>query len=125
MNVPSTIQLINQLILTDDHSVPLVFDMLEPAVADTATAEDLGITELISSASTYFAGSSAERRINVDVAASRFDGLVIAPGQEFSFNEYLGEGTVNPETDGALTTDLGDDPLIFDSDPGSAFRTYL
>jgi len=91
LNVPSTIQLVNQLILTDDHSVPLVFDMLEPAVPDTATAQQLGITELISSASTYFAGSSAERRINVDVAASRFDGLIIAPGQEFSFNEYLGD----------------------------------
>jgi vancomycin resistance protein YoaR len=62
-------------------------------VPDTATAADLGITALVSSGTTTFAGSSEERRINIGVAASRFDGLVISPGQEFSFNEYLGDVT--------------------------------
>src|SRR5690606_35176050 len=76
------------------HQVPLVFETLEPAVPSTATAEELGITELIASATTFYAGSSLERRLNVQTAASRFDGLVIPPGAEFSFNEHLGDVSV-------------------------------
>ena len=40
-------------------------------------------------------------------------------------NEYLGEGEVNPETDADKTTDLGDDPLIYDSHDEVSSKTYL
>ncbi len=96
LDVPATIQLINQQVSAGEHRVPLVFQTLPPEVPDTATAEQLGITELISSATTYFGGSGAGRRANIQVAASRFHGLVIAPGEQFSFNHYLGD--VSPET---------------------------
>ncbi len=96
LNIPASIQLIDQMVVMGNHRIPLVFDTLAPAVPDTATAEELGITELIASATTYFAGSSQERRNNVATAASRFDGLVIEPEQEFSFNRYLGD--VSTET---------------------------
>jgi vancomycin resistance protein YoaR len=96
LNVAASVQLINQTLGRLEHRVPLVFDIIEPVVADTATAEELGITEMIASATTYYAGSSQARRANIRTAASRFDGVVIAPGQEFSFNHYLGD--VTPET---------------------------
>jgi vancomycin resistance protein YoaR len=40
---------------------------------------------LLGTAKTGFRGSSFERRTNVQRAAEMFDGLVVAPGEEFSF----------------------------------------
>jgi hypothetical protein len=37
----------------------------------------------------------------------------------------MGEALENPEADSDKTTDLGDDPLIFDSDPFPWSRIYL
>jgi vancomycin resistance protein YoaR len=96
LNIPASIQSINQLAVTDTHHIPLVFDLKDPDVPDTATAQSLGITQLVSSATTYFPGSIPERKNNVQTAASRFHGLVIAPHEQFSFVKYLGD--VSPET---------------------------
>lgn len=51
---------------------------------------------LLSSATTTFKGSSAERIHNVRTAASRLDGYIIAPGETFSFNHAVGD--IAPET---------------------------
>lgn len=96
LDVEATVALANEMAPTENHEVPLVFNTTGPEIADTATAEELGITELISSATTYFRGSDSGRVHNIGVAASRFHGLVIAPGQEVSFNHYLGD--VSEET---------------------------
>lgn len=76
--------------------VELAFVDLPPEVPDTATAVDLGITELIVQHTTYYYGSSGARRTNIEVATENFHGIVIPPGQEFSFNQWLGD--VSPET---------------------------
>jgi len=75
----------------DNRSVALVFEQVIPTVNSNATAESLGIRELIAQATTYFGGSSAARRANIQVASAKFHGVVIAPGEEFSFNRYLGD----------------------------------
>jgi vancomycin resistance protein YoaR len=46
---------------------------------------------LVAQGTTLFTGSSAVRVHNVAIAASRFHGIVISPGEVFSFNEYLGD----------------------------------
>lgn len=81
---------------TENRQVPLVFQTIVPTVNSTSTGRELGITEEIAQTTTFFYGSTAERRTNIQVAASKFHGLVIAPGEEFSFNKYLGD--VSPET---------------------------
>lgn len=97
LNIPATIQNINQMATNDkNRSIPLVFNFSNPDVPDTTTAAELGITQLVSSATTYFPGSSESRKNNVQNAASRFHGIVVKPGAEFSFNYYLGD--VSPET---------------------------
>ena len=40
---------------------------------------------------TNFATSSAERKNNIAVALERFDGLILEPGETFSFNEITGK----------------------------------
>jgi vancomycin resistance protein YoaR len=97
LDVAATMQTLEATIFkTDNRRVALVFHTDAPKVNSKSTAAELGITEEISEATTFFYGSTGERRTNIQVAASRFHGLVIAPGEEFSFNKYLGD--VSPET---------------------------
>jgi vancomycin resistance protein YoaR len=66
---------------------------LQPIPPDLSR-EDLpafGITERIGQGRTSFAGSPAGRVTNIAVAASKFDGILVAPGESFSFNHYLGQ----------------------------------
>jgi vancomycin resistance protein YoaR len=60
-----------------------------PAITNDS-AESLGIKELLAVGETTFTGSPANRKHNIGVGARRYDGLLIAPGQEFSFNQFLG-----------------------------------
>jgi vancomycin resistance protein YoaR len=90
LNITETVRLVNTQAVTDQRQVLLPVTITKPQV-DTENAQGLGIRELISEATTYFKGSSQGRMHNIQVAASRFHGLVIPPGETFSFNEYLGE----------------------------------
>lgn len=87
----TTIQTINQQVLAGEHNVSLDIEYEAPEVGDDATAESLGITELVSSHTTYYYGSDASRRQNIATAASRFHGLLIAPGETFSMASALGD----------------------------------
>jgi vancomycin resistance protein YoaR len=91
LDVPATIQMINQMAPTTDHHIPLVFRYIEPGAPDTATAADLGITELLISQPTFYNGSGEARRANIATAASKFNGVVVGPGEQFSFNHFLGD----------------------------------
>lgn len=73
------------------REVPLAFHTVVPAIHAGATAAELGITELVGEATTYYLGSTASRQDNIREAASRFNGVVIAPNEEFSFNQWLGD----------------------------------
>ncbi len=68
--------------------------LVDPPAVDMNNLEQLGITHLVGSATSYFKGSSVGRMQNIQVAASKFHGLVIPPGATFSFNEYLGDVSV-------------------------------
>ena len=62
----------------------------EPTVPLAAT-NSLGIQELVASGESDFSGSPKNRLVNIDVGAAKFNGLIIKPGDEFSFNTYLGD----------------------------------
>jgi vancomycin resistance protein YoaR len=51
---------------------------------------ELGITELISTGTTDFRGSPANRIHNFRTGASKFNQVLIKPGENFSFNQTLG-----------------------------------
>lgn len=52
---------------------------------------NLGINELVAVGESNFKGSPRNRRVNIRVGADKFQGLIIAPGEEFSFNKVLGD----------------------------------
>jgi vancomycin resistance protein YoaR len=68
-----------------------VFKEVKPAVTDDKTGDQLGIHELVQSTTTYFYGSSTARIQNITTAASRFHGLLVAPGETFSMAQALGD----------------------------------
>lgn len=71
-------------------SIPLTTEIL-PAKVSRDTITELGLTDQIAVATTNFRGSPKNRIFNIHRAIQQFDGIVIAPGEEFSFVEYLGE----------------------------------
>jgi vancomycin resistance protein YoaR len=83
-------------------TITLPVKRLAPKIDSTALAE-LGIKELVTQGTTYFAGSSAERVHNIVNAAQKFTGVVIPPGEEFSFNRFVGDITAaNGFTEGLI-----------------------
>ncbi len=71
-----------------DLTASLVIEPLAPAVDSNAVGA-MGIRELVVRGSSYFAGSSAARVRNIEVAAEKFEGVVIPPGGLFSFNRFV------------------------------------
>jgi vancomycin resistance protein YoaR len=92
LDVTATVALIEEAANGDQRTVALPLVPVRPAIA-TEDAPHLGIVELIGEGVTSFSGSVASRVQNIVVGAAQFDGLLIAPGETFSFNHYLGEVT--------------------------------
>jgi vancomycin resistance protein YoaR len=91
MDVEASIAAINDALLRGEHTVVLSVSEQQPAVADTATGAELGITELVASQTTYFYGSSAPRIQNIVAGAAPYHGLLIAPGEVFSMAVNLSD----------------------------------
>ena len=91
LNIPATIARVNQQVMTDNRQVTLVITNTQATYHEGMTARELGITELVSQGVTYFLGSAATRVKNIATAASKFNGIIIGPGETFSFDNYLGD----------------------------------
>lgn len=52
--------------------------------------QQLGVKEVLAIGHTSYYGSPKNRMANIDVGVSRYNGLLIAPGEIFSFNDHLG-----------------------------------
>lgn len=96
LNIPETLTRLEQAIFSSDNRiVPMAFEYELPRYHNDVTAAELGITELVSQGTTYYTGSPQARRDNIALAVSRFDGIIIGPGEVFSFNRYVGD--ISPE----------------------------
>jgi len=62
----------------------------------TKDVNNLGIETLLGSGSSKFVGSIANRIYNISHASAKFKGIIVAPGENFSFNKTLGD--VSQET---------------------------
>lgn len=84
----------NILAAQPSYTIPLTV-VVTKADVTSDTIDQLGIKELLSEGMSYFPGSSANRLTNVRVGAKRYNGVLLKPGQIFSFGELLGK--VGPE----------------------------
>lgn len=96
LDVDATLARFEEAVFRESNRlVPMAFQYQPPRYPDAITAAELGIREQIAQGTSSYAGSTRARIDNILVAASRFDGLIVAPGEEFSFNRYVGD--ISPE----------------------------
>jgi vancomycin resistance protein YoaR len=94
MNIERTLADLEASVFSTDLSartVQIAYDYVQPRYHNSVTAAELGITEMVVEATTYYAGSPDNRRNNIAVGAALYDGILIPPGEEFSFNAWLGD----------------------------------
>ena len=91
LDVDASILLINNALARGEHTVSLQIVEAQPAVTDGATAAQLGITQELYEYTSYFYGSSTERIQNIQAASARFHGVLVAPGEEFSMGQTMGD----------------------------------
>ena len=69
-------------------SIPTINSSPEYKIEDV---NNMGIRELLGRGISRFAGSIISRIHNISLASSKFNGILIAPGEVFSFNKTLGD----------------------------------
>lgn len=68
---------------------------IEPEIITTEDINNFGVVSLLGKGESNFAGSPSNRVYNIKTGAAKMNGILLKPGQEFSFNDFLGE--VGPE----------------------------
>ncbi len=68
----------------------LAVDKVEPEIT-IEKIHDLGIVALIGRGESSFGKSHASRINNIKVGSAHYQGIIIKPGEEFSFNKILGD----------------------------------
>jgi vancomycin resistance protein YoaR len=87
---PEAIDAISATLRLPQRAVELPGEEITPQVT-AKTLPTLGVVELLGEGKSSFAGSAAYRITNIKAGAERMNGVLIAPGQEFSFNTQLGD----------------------------------
>lgn len=92
LDVAQAMTVVSNLLVQPGHRLELRVTESAPAVA-MERMNELGFTSVVAEATSTFQGSSEARARNIQVAAAKFHGLVVPPGEVFSFNEHLGPVT--------------------------------
>jgi vancomycin resistance protein YoaR len=69
--------------------VPVVVEKAPITISDDL--KELGIRELIATGHSSYYGSPTNRMFNIAHGIQRFNGVIVQPGEEFSFNTQLGD----------------------------------
>jgi vancomycin resistance protein YoaR len=87
---PEAVDAIIAALRTPVRDVELPGEELTPQVT-AKKLPSLGVVELVGAGTTSYAGSAQYRITNIKAGARRMNGVLIAPGEEFSFNTQLGD----------------------------------
>lgn len=96
LQTEETIELLLHLLIygSEETRIELPVEILKPALTTETANAMLGSGEPIAQVRTSIVGSSSNRKNNVRVALSRFNGLRLDPGQQISFNAVALERTL-------------------------------
>jgi len=89
LDIEQTIDLVAGSILSGTRKVDLPVKVITPTIT-LAETNTLGINVLLGKGESDFSGSPTNRRHNIKVGAEKFDGVIIKPGETFSFVTQLG-----------------------------------
>lgn len=90
LNIKEGAKIIQEKILKGENKIFLSLEKQQPKITEEKIKE-LKIEILIGKGVSNFAGSPKNRIHNIKIGASKFNGVLIAPEEEFSFNKILGE----------------------------------
>jgi vancomycin resistance protein YoaR len=88
LNVEATLAAVQNALTSGQSQSQLPVEVVAPKV-DSNRIDEMGIRELVANGTTYYAGSSRDRILNIEVAAEKFEGVVIPPNGIFSFNSIV------------------------------------
>lgn len=95
LNITSTYQLLTDSLASPDHArepIALPVDIIKPKI-QTSDVNSLGIKELLGRGISNFVGSIPNRIYNIGLTASKINGVLVPPGDTFSFNKTVGDIT--------------------------------
>lgn len=90
LNITKSATAIIDALKNDENSVQLSVEIIEPEIT-LEKINNLGIETLLAKGESDFHGSTNARIHNIKTGAAKFNGTIIKPGEEFSFNKILGE----------------------------------
>lgn len=74
------------------RNIALPVEIIKPKI-ETSDVNSLGIKELLGRGISNFAGSIPNRIYNIGLTAAKINGILVPPGQNFSFNQTVGDIT--------------------------------
>ncbi|OGN02620.1 MAG: hypothetical protein A2655_02760 [Candidatus Yanofskybacteria bacterium RIFCSPHIGHO2_01_FULL_43_42] len=90
LNLDASKKLIIDAITNGYKDVNLPVEIIEPAIT-LDKVNELGIITLIGRGESDFKGSPPSRIHNIKIGSAKYNGTILKPGEEFSFNSILGE----------------------------------
>lgn len=90
LNIERSFSTIVSTILDNKASASLSFDTIEPDIT-LEKINNLGIKSLLGKGTSDYGKSPASRIHNLKLGMSKFNGVILGPNEEFSFNKLLGE----------------------------------
>jgi len=91
IDIKTTVTNLEKLLFSSaDLKTELIMTVVEPQTSNQ-DVNDLGIVELIGTGESDFKGSPPNRIFNIGVGATALNGVLIAPGENFSLIKALGE----------------------------------
>ncbi len=91
LNLGQAYHLLTDAVTTGSpKTITLPVDTVKPKIA-TSDVNSLGIKELLGRGISNFAGSIANRIYNVGLTATKINGVLVPPGETFSFNQAVGD----------------------------------
>lgn len=90
VDIEKSAKKILEVLIGKNEEVVLDMETAKPQISIDAI-ENLGITSLLATGVSDFAGSPKNRVHNIKIGAAKFNGLLLKPQEEFSFGNILGE----------------------------------
>jgi vancomycin resistance protein YoaR len=93
LKIEENVPILSEIVL-ENKQINFEITKTEPKIT-TDSIDNLGITALLGKGVSNFSGSPVNRVHNIKIGVAKFSGTLIKPGEEFSFNNILGD--VGPE----------------------------
>lgn len=92
LDIDQTYQFLGKALTNNTKVINLPVNIVKPKI-ETSDVNNLGIKELLGRGMSNFAGSILNRIYNIGLTASKINGVLIPPGEIFSFNSTVGDIT--------------------------------